>query len=90
MSMIRTPISTRPWFVLHIISVVFILASYFSIAYYQNKVNPDNTTMPTVKLFAEGFKNIFSPRIDRSFLPDGTSVEVKTFAKWLFSLLTPP
>jgi len=84
MSMIRTPIPNNRRLMIGIISVLFIIVGYFSLAYYQSKANPDNTTIPTVKLFVEGFKNIFTPRVDRIFLEDGTVKETMSFAKSWF------
>lgn len=85
MKMIRTPISQKQKLFISVLSVLLIVAAYMVMAHVQYSKNPDNTTMPTLKLFKEGFVSIFSPRIERTFTPEGT-VETKTLMKsWFVS-----
>lgn len=83
MKMIRTPISKKQKLFISLISVALIVFSYMIIAHIQYTKNPDNTTMPTIKLFKEGFVNIFSPRVDRTYTDEGM-IETKTFLKSWF------
>lgn len=62
MKMIRTPISSTKKLAISASSVVILIASYLILAQHQYNINPDNTMIPTLSGFAEGFSNIFKAR----------------------------
>ena len=76
MKMIRTPIHPTERLILRISSVAFLVIAYLLLANHQYNINPNNTVIPTIKGFGQGFVNIFKAR--------GWGDEVSIWKSWFF------
>jgi len=94
MKMIRSPISSKKKLFISVSSVVLLIAGYLILAEHQYSVNPDNTMIPTLKGFIEGFVNIFKPRgkggnvsiMNSWFILDFTSTAYRLFISLFISI----
>ena len=76
MKMIRTPIHPTERLILRIVSVVMFVVAYLLLANHQYNINPNNTVIPTISGFGQGFVNIFKAR--------GWGEEISVWKSWSF------